>query len=74
MQTAQPGERFASDSFDGQIGRTVPLRVDGSPQEADATVIAAQVSDDGTSVDLTLDIPAAVLPPPDVRPGAFSLG
>lgn len=69
-EPAAPGERFAHDAFDSQVGRTVPLRVEGSPN-AEATVVAAEVSDDGRAVTLTLDVPDGLLPP--ATPGSFSL-
>ncbi|MHC0429921.1 hypothetical protein ACX6XY_07010 [Streptomyces sp. O3] len=73
-QSAEPGTVFAPDCFDSQTGRTVPLRVEGLPEGTEATVVAAAVAGDGTSVDLTLDVPAELLPSAPVRPGAFSLG
>jgi hypothetical protein len=52
-------ERFAAHSWDGQIGKTVPFKVEGR-HIADATVIAADVAEDGTEVALTIDVPGAV--------------
>lgn len=68
---AGPGERFAHGAFDSQVGRTVPLRIEGSSDAAEATVLAAEVSDDGTAVTLTLDVPDGVISP--VTPGWLSL-
>jgi hypothetical protein len=68
---AGPGERFAHGAFDSQVGRTVPFRVEGSSDAAEATVIAAEISDDGTAVTLTLDVPDGTIPAP--TPGWLSL-
>ena len=70
-EPAAPGERFAHDAFDSQVGRTVPFRVEGSPDAAEATVLAAEVSDDGRAVTLTLDVPDGLLSL--ATPGSFSL-
>lgn len=68
---AAPGERFAHDAFDSQVGHTVPLRIEGSSDAAEATVVAAEVSDDGTAVTLTLDVPDGTIPM--ATPGWLSL-
>jgi hypothetical protein len=60
-QHAAPGERFAHNAFDSQVGRVVPLRIEGS-EDAEATVVAAAVSDDGTAVTFTLDVPDGTIP------------
>lgn len=70
-EPAAPGEQFAHNAFDSQVGRTVPLRIEGAPDAAEATVVAAEVSDDGTAVTLTLDVPDGLIPP--ATPGSFSL-
>jgi hypothetical protein len=70
-QSAAPGEQFAHDAFDSQVGRSVPFRVEGAADAAEATVVAAEVSDDGTRVTLTLDVPDEVISP--VTPGWLSL-
>jgi hypothetical protein len=70
-ESETPGERFAHDAFDSQVGRTVPLRVEGSTDAVQATVTDAEVSDDGTMVTLTLDVPDGALPL--ARPGWLSL-
>jgi hypothetical protein len=62
-----PGERFAHDAFDSQVGRTVPFRIEGA-DATEATVVGAKVSDDGTSVTLTLEVPDDVLPTGPARP------
>jgi hypothetical protein len=61
-QHAAPGERFAHNAFDSQVGSTVPLRIEGSVEAAEATVVAAAVSDDGTAVTFTLDVPDGTIP------------
>lgn len=48
--------KFASGSWDSQIGKTVPFKVEGC-HVADATVISAGVAEDGSSVTLTVEIP-----------------
>jgi len=72
-QTANPGERFAHNAFDSQVGRTIPFRIEGT-DAGQATVVGAEVSDDGTSVKLTLDVPADALPQSLTSPERLSLG
>ena len=72
-QSAGPGERFAHNAFDSQVGRTVPLRVEGSPDTTQATLIGADVSDDGTSVTFTFDVPDGVIPPPTLESLSLSV-
>ena len=55
-QPAGEHERFAPHSWDGQIGKRVPFKVAGV-QIGTATLLAAMVSEDGSEVLLTLDIP-----------------
>lgn len=70
-QPAAPNERFAANAFDSQVGSTVPLRIEGSSEAAQATVVAAEVSDDGGAVTLTLEVPDGVIPV--ATPGWLSL-
>jgi hypothetical protein len=56
VQPAPPGEMFAPDVFASQIGKTVPLTLEGDPAERDCVVVGAAVSEDGTSVELTLEV------------------
>ncbi len=51
-------ERFAAGAFDSQVGKSVPFKL-GETQVADATVVAAEVAEDGTEAVLTVDIPDA---------------
>lgn len=61
-QPADPGTTFAPDVFESQIGRTVPMNIEGREIEEGCKILAAQVSDDGTSVELTVDVPDGSLP------------
>jgi hypothetical protein len=54
-QQASPGERYAPAAFDAQVGTGIPLNLYGA-KVATATLTAADVSGDGTSVLLTLDL------------------
>jgi hypothetical protein len=69
-QSAPSNARFAPDVFDSQVGHTVPLRIEGST-DAEAVLVDAEVSEDGTSVTLTLDVPDGTVPGP--TPGSLSL-
>lgn len=51
---AGEGQRFASDAWDRSVGQRVPLRVGDSLVAA--TIVAAEVSQDGRSVELTYDV------------------
>ena len=55
-QPAAPGEVFALDAFDSQIGRIVPVTVEGRPSPMRATVVAVEVKADGSGVQFTLDV------------------
>ncbi len=55
-QYAGPHTTFAPDAFDSQIGRTVPLTLDGETIDT-ATLTEAQVSEDGAYVEFTFDVP-----------------
>lgn len=60
---APSGQIFAPDSFASQVGKTVPLTLEGSPLERDCRVVEAVVSESGTSVELTVDVDADIFPP-----------
>ncbi|MFJ2004794.1 hypothetical protein [Streptomyces chartreusis] len=70
---APNGATFRRDCFDGEIGKTVPLRVDDNPIEAECTLVEAQVAEEGTSVTLTVEVPDGFLPQLTVPPGSFGL-
>lgn len=71
-QPAPPGERFAPDAFASQIGKTVPLTLEGSPAERDCKVLGAEVSEDGTSVEMTFEVDADAFPPSVYAANSFS--
>ncbi len=53
-QTAAAGERFTPDAWAGNIGKSIEIaHTNGSTP---ATLVDAKVSDDGTSVELTLEV------------------
>lgn len=56
--SAGEGERFARGSWDLQVGKTVPFKL-GDRHAADATVISAEVAEDGSGVSLTVEVPDA---------------
>jgi len=56
VQPAPSGGTFAPDAFAHQIGRTLPLTLEGSSAERDCVLVAAQVSGDGQSVEFTLEV------------------
>lgn len=72
-QPAEPGATFAPDAFAGQIGKTVPLTIEGRAADGGCKVVGAQVADDGSSVSLTLEVADDALPQPTITPGSFSL-
>ena len=51
---AGPHQKFAHDAFIGQIGKTVPFT--SSAGETTGVILAAEVSADGSEVQLTLDV------------------
>jgi hypothetical protein len=65
VQPAPAGSRFAPDAFEGQIGEEIPVNMPGSepttiglvaatPQTA--RPLAAKVADDGSSVELQVEM------------------
>lgn len=56
-QLALPGERYAPEAFDTQIGRTIAIKADGK-MLGTGKLIAAKVEEDGLSVFLTLEMDA----------------
>jgi hypothetical protein len=54
-QYADPGTIFAPGVYDRSIGKRVPSRI-GEQEAGTATLLEAEVSDDGTYVLLTLDV------------------
>ena len=49
-------ERFAPHSWDSQIGKTVPFKINERRVE-DATLLSAEVAGDGSEVRLTVEVP-----------------
>jgi hypothetical protein len=68
-QPAPDGATFAADAFDGQIGKEVPVNVPGGGRKT-GRVLAAQVAEDGRSVELTLEVDVQL---PTYGPGSFGL-
>lgn len=54
-QPAGPGERFAPNAWDGNIGKEVPMRLP-SGETRPARLVAAKVVDNGRGVDLTVEL------------------
>jgi hypothetical protein len=52
---ADPRTVFAPGSFDSQVGKVIPLRLPSG--QVEARVVAAEVSDDGRWVHMTLELP-----------------
>lgn len=74
VQHAEDGLLFAPTAFDSQIGKDVPVRFDS--KALPGRVVAAQVSQDGTTVELTVDFaePPAFGADTLVRLGEWSIG
>lgn len=66
-QPAPDGTTFPADAFDGQIGKEVPVNTVGHEPKM-GRILAAQVADDGRSVELTLDVDVQL---PSYGPGSF---
>ncbi len=56
QQAAGEHTRFAPDAFAEQVGKSVPLTIDGQ-QCTTALVVAAEVAGDGSRVLLTYEVP-----------------
>jgi len=55
LHRAEPGERFARTAWDNQIGKTVPFNIGERRIRYRCILIAAEVSEDGSSVQLTIE-------------------
>lgn len=69
IQHAPEHHTFAPGSFDNQIGKTVPLTIEGR-QLDNCKIMAAEISEDGSAVTLTLELPDSITFPV----GAVSIG
>ncbi|MFC4117329.1 hypothetical protein [Nonomuraea zeae] len=58
---AEPGDRFAPGAFDSQIGKQIPVII-AEQVSLLGTLVAADVTDDGRSVTLTVDTLIPVTP------------
>lgn len=56
MHRAEEFERFALNAFDGAIGKPFTLNHLGKTKHQ-GTLVAAEVAEDGRSVELTVDVP-----------------
>lgn len=72
-QPAPPGGVFAADAFEAQIGRTVPLTLGGSSLERDCEIVDAVVSEDGSSVMLTVEVDEDAFPSETLAGNGFSI-
>jgi hypothetical protein len=70
---ADPGTQFTPTAFDGQVGKTVPMNVHGHPVEGGCKIVGALVSEDRSSVELTLEVPDGTLPQNVLTPGSVSI-
>ena len=70
-QSAGPGQVFAPDVFDSQVGKTVPMNIEGRPVEGGCKIVGADVSGDGSSVQLTLEVPDGALQQDSFDSGDF---
>lgn len=61
VQRAGDHQQFASDAFDSQIGKTVPLTIEGQRVDS-CKVVAAEVAEDGSSVTMILEVPDGLFP------------
>lgn len=57
---AGESQRFAANAWDDQLGKLVPVRLDGDHVRA-GRIVGANVMPDGDAVELTLDITDFVL-------------
>ncbi len=63
-QRADEHERYAPDAFASQIGKRVPLTIGDPPTSVgDCLVVGAEVTDDGTTVAITYELPEGMTLP-----------
>lgn len=55
VQRAGRGEVFSPGVFDSQVGKTIPFQVEGRDTTT-ACILKAAVSDDGRSVEITVEV------------------
>jgi len=75
-QRAGEHERFGPSAFDSQLGQKVPLTV-GDQFDGIATLVAADVSTDGSEVEVAFEVPDSGVAAEFIRhgrPGEFSFG
>jgi hypothetical protein len=53
---AGPGERFAPDVFDSQVGNEVPFKINGETIGT-CSLLGVSVAEDGSFVTMTFEIP-----------------
>lgn len=58
-QDAGPDERFAPGAFAGSVGKSVPLRIEDYDRPVWGVLVAAEVVEDGRSVQLTVEVGGA---------------
>lgn len=68
VQKAEPGTLFHPGIMASQVGKTVPVR----SSEGTAKVVDAVVSEDGSEVELTLELSEGLITP-DQSAGLFSI-
>lgn len=57
IQRAAPGTLFAR-----QVGKTLPMALEGPPAEWDCKLLGAEVSEDGTRAELTFEVDGGAVP------------
>ena len=63
VQHAPAGCTYTSGAFDSQIGRNVRLELLDGAAAGTCQIMGAEVSHDGTSVELTINMPDGVMAP-----------
>lgn len=69
-QAAPKDSRFAPGSFDSWTGRHVPVKVMGC-WVADCLIMSAELAEDGSAVNLTMDLPDEAAPQAPIPGGSL---
>lgn len=55
-QSAPQGSTFSADAFGGQIGKEVPVNIEGQAEPRQGRITGVEVAADGQSVEITVDV------------------
>jgi hypothetical protein len=70
---AGPNTRYARGAYNRQVGSTTRVKLPGS-REVEGVIRSAVVSEDGSEVEVTVEVPDGTLPPPSLKGHSIAPG